>query len=182
MGSKKRCWINKPLIIGIDPGINGAIAVVDIEQMRCVAVEDLPAFKKASAYRKSGEMSHLDVHKLAMIVDSYVKHTCMAIIEEPGAMPRQGLSSTYRFGHACGQCHGVLAANYLTTIPVKPNVWKPALGLSGDKSTSVDLARETFIGSKNWFRFKKHHDRAEAALLVLYATRYLSKIIAATRK
>lgn len=174
--------MNKPYIIGIDPGFTGAVAVLDTATMKCVAVEDIPVYRKVSKFRKSGEMSHVDVHKLAMIIDAFSSKTAIAVIEEVGAMPRQGLSSTFRFGYAAGECHGVLAANYIPTIPIKPSVWKPALGLSGDKQNSIDMARKHFVKSDRFFRFKKHHDRAEAALMAFYATKYLTGMIDKARE
>lgn len=164
---------DRPYIIGIDPGFSGAVAVLDTTDTRLVTVEDIPIYSKASKARKSGTMTYVDVHKLAMIVDRYAKQTSIAVIEEVGAMPKQGLSSTFRFGYTAGQCHGVCAANYIPTFPVRPGVWKPALGVSGDKTRSINLAREKLKSSKQYIRFKKHHDRAEAALMAYYGMRVI---------
>jgi len=172
---------NKPLVIGLDPGISGAVAILDIDTMKCVDIHDLPIYTTPTKSRRSGTLSFIDVHKLSMIIDSYAKYVSIAVIEKVHAMPKQGVSSTFKFGYTAGQAHGILAANYLTVVPVAPNVWKPALGLSGPKQNSIDMARKLFDKSNRFFRFKKHHDRAEAALMAYYATKYLKPIINANR-
>jgi len=168
---------NRPLIIGIDPGLSGALAVVDLDSMKLVDMIDIPVFKKDSKARKQGYMEHLDVHKLSQIVDIYAPMTSLCVLEEPGAMPKQGLSSTFRFGHVCGAIHGVMAGHYMTVIPIKPSVWKPSLGLSSNKDDSRREASVAFRGFSWLWELKKHNDRAEAALLAIYGARYLKGLI-----
>lgn len=176
-GSKPR-----PLLMGIDPGFGGAIAVYDLDRRVLVDVIDLPLFHTATKARKSGQFAHLDIHKVSTLIDLYAPLTALAALEEPGAMPKQGLSSTFRFGHVCGALHGVLAGHYVPVVPVKPGVWKSALALSEDKDDSRRLATKEFPEADNLWGLKKHNDRAEAALLCVYAHKYLSKIIALSRR
>lgn len=172
----------RPLLMGIDPGFGGAIAVVDMDRGNLVDMIDMPLFQKPSAARESGHMNYLDVHKLSSLLDLYAPHTALAVIEEPGAMPGQGLGSTFRFGHTCGQIHGVLAGHYIPTTPVKPAVWKSALALTDQKADSIVRANMEFPKFHALWALKKHHDRAEAALLCVYARKYLDSIIKLSRR
>lgn len=172
----------RPLLMGIDPGLHGACAVVDCDTHRLVDLIDLPTFRTHTTARKSGHFSHLYVHKLSSLLDSYAPMVSLAVLEEPGAMPGQGLGSTFRFGHICGQIHGVLAGHYIPTVPIKPGVWKSALGLSHEKQDSIDLANKEFPAAAPAWAKLKHNDRAEAVLLAVYAKRYLQKFIALNRR
>ncbi len=168
--------------MGIDPGLNGAIAIINLDSGSLVDMIDFPTFKTASKSRKQGYLEHIDIHALSSLIDFYSKHTSLAVLEEPGAMPEQGLSSTFRFGHICGQIHGVLAGHYIPVQTIKPSVWKMALGLSSDKDESRRKADEFYPAFASLWHLKKHNDRAEALLMTVYAKKYLSPIINLSRK
>lgn len=171
----------RPLLMGIDPGLGGAICVVDCDRNLLVDMIDLPTFGKATKARKSGEFTLLDVHSLSSLIDLYAPLTALAVLEEPGAMPKQGLGSTFRFGHVCGQIHGVLAGHYIPVATVKPSVWKSALALDHDKSKSMAMATAQFPAASGLWKQKQHNDRAEAALLTVYGRKYLQKLIKISR-
>lgn len=172
----------RPLIMGIDPGLTGAISVVDADSKNIIDMIDIPTFDRASDSRSSGYIRLVDIHALSSLIDVYAPHTSLAIIEEPGAMPKQGLSSTFRFGHTCGQIHGVLAGHYIPTFPVKPAVWKLALGLNSNKERVVGEASMWFPGFEYLWELKKHHDRAESAMLAVYGIKFLKNFIELGRK
>lgn len=172
----------RPLLMGIDPGLSGAVAVVDMDSNTIIDMIDLPVFQKPTESRKQGYFEMLDVHKLSSLIDMYAPMVAVAFLEEPGAMAEQGLGSTFRFGHVCGQIHGVLAGHYIPVVPIKPAVWKSALALSGDKNLSRLRADMEFPAAKELWTLKKHDDRAEAALLTVYGKKYLSKLIELSRK
>ncbi len=172
----------RPLLMGIDPGLSGAVCVVDMDRHLLVDMIDIPLFRKDSSARKQGFMEHIDVHKLSSLIDMYAPLVSLACLEEPGAMPNQGLGSTFRFGHVCGQIHGVLAGHYIPTVTIRPGVWKSAMNLSSNKNDSRLLASMEFPMAKELWGLKKHNDRAEAALLAVYAKKYLGQIIKLSRR
>ena len=47
-----------------------------------------------------------------------------AVVEQVGAMPKQGVASTWKFGFACGVINGVLISNGVPVHYVTPPVWK----------------------------------------------------------
>jgi crossover junction endodeoxyribonuclease RuvC len=168
--------------MGIDPGLTGAIAILDADRGTLVDMIDVPTYATPTKARKSGVFNHVDTHQVSFLIDQYAKHVALACLEEPGAMPNQGLSSTFRFGHTCGALHGVMAGHYISVVPVKPAAWKAAMGLSTDKDDSRELASRLFPGHSTLWAKKMHNDRAEAALLCVYATRYLTQLIKMARK
>jgi len=166
---------NRNLIIGIDPGLNGAVAIIDGDSGELVEVYDMPTFNTPSKSRKQGFLSHLDVHALSSFLDPWAPYVKFAVLEEPGAMPNQGLGSTFRFGHVCGAIHGVLAGHYMTVIPVKPGAWKLAMGLGAAKTAAREATDKIYPQHKNLWKRVKDADRSEAILLCQYGARFLTK-------
>jgi len=163
----------RPLVMGVDPGLSGAICVMHIKDNAIVDMIDMPVIKKKSKARKQGYLSEVDMYELARLVDLYTKHVRICVIEEPGAMPNQGLSSTFRFGKTCGQLQGMLIGYGVLVVPIKPMIWKPMFGLS-TKEDSMSRASLEFPDFKDLWKLKKHNDRAEAAILALYAKKVSS--------
>lgn len=56
---------------------------------------------------------------------------------------------------------------------VRPRIWKEALGLSSDKSASLELARSYFSDVAEMLARKKDDGRAEALLLCEYHRRFV---------
>ena len=164
---------SKRLIMGIDPGLTGAIAVLNTQTMTLEDMIDMPLYKTASKARKQGYLEHINLSTLSISIDQYAQDTLFAIIEAPKPRPGQGAGSTFRFGKFCGQVEGVLAANYIPTMPISSAGWKTQMGLSKDKQDSIDMASKHWPESKHLWKLKKHNDRAEAALMALYGFRTL---------
>ena len=62
------------------------------------------------------------------------------VVENVHAMPKQGVSSTFRFGVAVGIIHGVAGALRLPLTLVTPTQWKKFHGLPSDKEAARELA------------------------------------------
>lgn len=154
------------LVLGIDPGLHGALAFYDSESSFLV-IHDMPLVERP------GKKPVLDLSVLAVTIDSYARETCLAVVEAPGARPNQGLSSTYRFGESVGQLSGIVVGCFIPLRFVVPAVWKNLMGLSRDKDLSRTRASEAFPDHAHLFRRKKDADRAEAALLALFGAERL---------
>lgn len=145
-------------VIGVDPGNTGAIAIVDATGA-LICVEDMPIFTIKGKAK-------IDVHGLGRIIAEHAANG-RGIIEQVGAMPKQGVSSVFTFGFAAGAVHGAMGALAIPLDTVTPQKWKAHFRLSKDK----DAARQ--LATRRWphgpFTLKKHHGRAEAALIALYA-------------
>lgn len=154
------------LIMGIDPGLSGAIAIYDPRARAPVAIHDMPIVARGANDRR-----HVDLYQLSALIDGYSADCALAIIEEVSAMPRDGVASAFRFGQATGIITGIVAANYIPHITVRPAVWKMAMGLSHEKKLSLDMVRKLFPAFSHHFARKKDDGRAEALLLAVYASR-----------
>lgn len=150
------------MIIGIDPGFKGAIAVLnkDID----LILYDMPLIKYMNK-------NQVDATEFSNIIEHYKKQTLMAIVEDVHSYPKQGVTSTFTFGYNAGILLGVLKAHNIRTLRVKPSSWKCALGLDRNKKNSIALAVRTFPKYKYYFARAKDDGRAEAALLADYASR-----------
>ncbi len=142
-------------ILGIDPGISGAIAFFYTEAPTRVIVEDVPVV--------AGEISgRLLAERIKTLKPD------IAMIERVGAMPKQGVSSTFNFGVSFGQVRGVVSAFDIQIHLVAPAKWKRHFNLSSDKEEARSKAISIFPPCAASFARKKDHGRAEAALLARY--------------
>jgi crossover junction endodeoxyribonuclease RuvC len=147
------------VIVSIDPGLSGAIALLDGDQL--VAVEDMPAIAKRVN---------------AAVLDTLLadwKHTfgniSRVVIENVHAMPKQGVTSSFTFGRAFGVAEGVaIAAGHVVTY-AEPSVWKASMGLRGKpKDASRQLATDLWPSWSDSFKRVKDDGRAEAALMAMW--------------
>ena len=144
------------IIVGIDPGNNGGIALLRHGQL--IYADHLPIVGKTLS-------AHLLNNWFADILPDTPD---MVVVEQVHAMPRQGVSSTFAFGKACGMIEGVVAARGLPVTYVTPQRWKKAMGVTADKNSSRQLAINLWPGEADLFRRVKDADRAEAALIAKY--------------
>ena len=92
------------LVIGIDPGLDGGIAVLD-GSGAIVGLGVMPVL--------AGKRREVDAGELASRlyrVESVIGPPTLAIVERVHAMPRQGVASSFAFGTGYGLVLGVLAA------------------------------------------------------------------------
>lgn len=147
-------------ILGIDPGISGALAFYFTETPDRVAVEDMAvAAKMVSA---------------PLLADAIRRYgPAIAVIESVGARPGQGVSSMFRFGTAYGIAQGVIGALQIPVEFVSPQRWKKHFHLPSDKALSLAKAQQLFPACAGSFNLVKHHGRAEAALIAKYGAETL---------
>ena len=107
-------------VIGVDPGLDGAIAVLDMEHDIVAWVRDMPTLPKPNGGRM------IDVYSLGRLLQ--VEDTVAAVVEHARAMPakgrKQGATSMLSFGTAFGCVLGALGAVGLPFVTVEPVVWK----------------------------------------------------------
>jgi crossover junction endodeoxyribonuclease RuvC len=150
------------VILGIDPGLSGAVAAVFYDG-GLAWVRDLPVVDKNI---NATEFSHLlREHDISL-----------AVVERVASMPRQGVASVFKFGKGYGQILGVLAAHEIPISEPTPTQWKTAMNLSKDKELSRAMAIKTWPSMAEFFKLKKHDGRAEAALMALWYLRKTSSL------
>ncbi len=143
-------------ILGIDPGMSGALAYYDAEEL---LIWDMPIFK-----RENG--NDLDVLKLCEIFrECGPDHV---FLEKTVAMPKVSGKAAYSMGKSEGAFVAICAALRLPYTTVRPAEWKKSMSCPADKDQARRRASELLPAySHNWDR-KKDDGRAEAALIALY--------------
>jgi len=155
--------------MGIDPGLSGAVAVLD-HAGALVAVHDTPVLTLATS---RGTKQEYDVPGLVALLAPYAGSQAHVILEESQAMPGQGVRSMWTTGYGFGLWLGLLGAVGIPYSRVRPQVWKKALSLPGkDKEQARLRAMQLYPGAD--LRRKRDHGRAEALLLAWYGMHHLA--------
>ena len=142
-----------PTVIGIDPGQTGAVAILHGTTGALIAVEDMPVIDK-----------RINAAALGDLLDPEVD--AMVVVEAVHAMPKQGVSSSFNFGHSLGVIHGVIGALALPQCNVTPQEWKKHHRLIGTaKGASRQRATELYPAHASLFARVKDDGRAEAVLI-----------------
>jgi Holliday junction resolvasome RuvABC endonuclease subunit len=96
-----------------------------------------------------------------------------AVVEAVHSMPKQGVSSVFKFGTSYGLARGVLAAHSIRVELITPQTWQKAMLHNADgpntKTRSICAARRNFPD----LQLKKtQHGKSDAILMALYAMRH----------
>ena len=136
------------LYLGIDPGASGAFAIIDSED------------RVVSYYRLDNPLSDIKGW-----IDRYKWDIKGACLEHVHAMPKQGVSSTFKFGASFGFCEGILVASGIPYVLVSPVKWQrhQSCLTKGDKNVTKNLAQSL------WPKLSVNHHIADAFLLARYA-------------
>ena len=156
------------MVAGVDPGLTGAVALLDTADGRVVSVEDLPVMSKTW-----GKGQEVDGNALAALLRSIAPD--LVLIERVRAMPprpvggklrQAGTASMFAFGHGAGVIEGVLAGLQIPRRYVEPAVWKKRARLTGkDKDAARTLAIQTHPEIAGELIRKKDVGRADAVLI-----------------
>jgi len=141
------------MIMGIDPGWSGGIAIIDNEG-------------KASA-KGFTKLTEKDIYEIMYEKADYQFDTHsvkMCYIEKVHAMPQSGRASMFKFGHNYGFLRGVLTALYIPFTEVSPLKWQTFLGCrtGGDKNVTKRRAQQLYPS------LKITHAIADALLIATY--------------
>ena len=155
----------KPVILGIDPGLHGALAFVElVGGTPRVEVVDMPIVaKQVNGMRRS----RIDKPALADLIASRVHTLRCVVIEDVHALPKDGPVQAFTFGYGLGLLHGICQVYDLSVINVPPGLWKSKYGLNSDKHKSRAVASRFFPHNASVWSRAKDDGRAEAALLGL---------------
>lgn len=145
-------------ILGVDPGLTGGIALLDMASLNAVAVYDMPT-------------AHKTVNSAGLAALIRELRPDVAVVEEVGPQPKDGVVQAFSFGQSYATAR---VACLMLDVPVhlvRPQAWKAFYRLRGGsegKEMGRALALRKFPASAASFAFKRDHNRAEAALLALY--------------
>lgn len=162
------------IVIGVDPGLTGGLAVVaDTGDAQLV---DLPVMPTG---RDGVVRNRIDGRALADVLLRQVPPgvPVFGVLELIGPRPRDGKASTPTEAslHVTrGIVLGVLDVLRIRTLEVTPQAWQKWYGFSkANKNASREHGAELYPGVADQLRLVKHHNRAEALLIAHYGLRRL---------
>jgi len=186
------------IVLGVDPGNEGAFALYDHRRRELIGVWDMPTYKVTvgkprvisrtkPALAKAVNAEHATMkaksrNKIDPVGVLEIVRFCkdqgatLAVIEDVGARP--GQSGMFVFGLGCGLIQMACVAEELNYELVRPQAWKKAMKSDADKTAQVPRANLIFSGQRHFFTTKRgtdRPDRAEAALMARYGAEFLSE-------
>lgn len=143
--------------LGVDPGANGAYAVLNGSEIEVYGKFDKQAFLNV-CYSLSKK-----------------QEKTRGCVEKVHAMPKQGSVSMFNFGLNFGWLKGVLDAFEISYQEIPPQTWKKEFGLNSKKEKSIEVCQQLFPDANLVpHNGRKEHDGiAEAILMSEYARRKL---------
>ena len=153
-------------IIGIDPGISGAISF--FEDGKILDVIDMPSMAEGKKNKRqvNGAQIYNEIKKRIKIVK---KGEVYVVIEQVSAMPGQGVTSMFNFGQSFGVIKGICAAMQLPMHLVRPAKWKKYFNLlKTEKEASRTKAIEIFPQISHMLSKKKDVNKADAILIASF--------------
>jgi crossover junction endodeoxyribonuclease RuvC len=145
------------IIAGIDPGANGALALIDSAGLW--HVEDVPKVGK--------DVDEVEWGRVWSNLLDREQGLTHIFLEQVGAMPGQGVTSMFSFGDRFGF---VKALAYSAGVPVsflRPQEWKKLVGIPNGAAKGASRLRASQLFPQHadqWARVKDD-GRAEAVLI-----------------
>ena len=151
------------LIIGMDPGISGAICFFENGEVK--EIIDMP--NMADGKKNKRQINGPQVYNE---ISSRIKNTprkeIVVVIEQVSAMPGQGVTSMFNFGQSFGVLKGICSAMQLSMRFIRPAKWKKYFGLiKTEKDASRTKVIEIFPYISSQLSKKKDSNKADAILI-----------------
>lgn len=148
------------IVLGIDLGVNGAIAVLD--EGALIAVHDMPCLNDGPKGRRTVNAP--------LLADIIAKSHCDHVyVETVSVRPGEGPVGAFAFGRARGVVEGVCAGLVVRCEFISAPKWKRLVGIAPGKDGAKDAARSKAVqrwpDKAEWFKRIKDDGRAEASLI-----------------
>jgi crossover junction endodeoxyribonuclease RuvC len=163
-------------ILGIDPGLSGALALIERDPtsgaLSLVWAADMPTVThKTNAKKNKTEIN------LALLADLIqppgFDAPDLCVIEFVHAMPGQGVTSMFNFGYAAGAAAGVVSALRVPLRFIKPLTWQRAVNVTKDQAAARLTASRLYPDQAHLFTRVKDGGRADATLIATAAAQEL---------
>ena len=154
------------LIIGIDPGISGAICFFEDGQVREILEMPTMADGKKNKRQVNGPQIY---NEIFLRITKFSKKDIFVVIEQVSAMPGQGVTSMFNFGQSFGVLKGICSAMQISMHFVRPAKWKKYFGLiKTEKDASRTKVIEIFPYISAQLSKKKDSNKADAVLIASF--------------
>lgn len=154
-------------IIGIDPGLTGAICIIEFDKI--INIFDMPVKHNGDNAKVK---NIVDPKKLYDLLVPYTNKQTLAQLEFVASRPSNSPSSCFSLGDSYGCIRAVLDCLDIDVKFITPAKWKKSYNIESgsDKNVSLTLAKDLCIyeDDKKYFKLKKHHNRAEAFLIAKF--------------
>lgn len=155
------------MIIGIDPGLSGGIAYISP-----TGGHDARPMPLAG--------NEIDGHEIAAQIKAVMPD--VVILEKVHAMPKQGVSSTFKFGMGYGIVIGVCEALGIPYRLVTPKAWKKTVlaGTKKDKDAAISFVRRAYpsIDLTPGRKRVPHDGMADAICIAEYGRQLMNEVAA----
>ena len=154
------------LIIGIDPGIAGAICFFENGEILDVIEMPTMAEGKKNKRQVNGRQVY---YEISTRIQNYSTKNISVVVEQVSAMPGQGVTSMFNFGQSYGVIKGICAAMQLPIFFVRPAKWKKHFELiNSQKDASRTKVIEIFPKISSILSKKKDANKADAILIASF--------------
>ena len=154
------------LIIGIDPGISGAICF--FEDGKILEVVEMPTMTDGKKNKRQVNGAQI-YNEIVEQINKSGKHNVRVVIEQVSAMPGQGVTSMFNFGQSFGILKGLCSAMQLPVYFVRPAKWKKYFSLiNSEKDASRTKVIEMFPYFSSQLSKKKDANKADAILIASF--------------
>ena len=154
------------LIIGIDPGIKGAICI--LKDGVVINVFDMPVMPVGKKNKSQVNGSQI-YNEILKVIENEGKQDVKVVIEQVSAMPGQGVTSMFNFGQSYGVLKGIFSAMQIPMDFVSPVKWKKYFNLiNTQKDSSRTKAIEFFPYISAKLSRKKDANKADAILIASF--------------
>jgi len=152
------------IIFGIDPGVSGAISI--LENKKVIEVFDMPTMIDGKKNKRQVNGSQVtNIIKETLNNDKEI----IVVVEHVNAMPGQGVTSMFNFGQSFGVLKGVCSAMQLPMYFVRPAKWKKYFNLiNSEKDASRTKAIQIFPYISAQLSRKKDANKADAILIASF--------------
>ena len=160
------------IVVGIDPGLSGAIAI--LENNKVLNIFDMPVMAEGKKNKRQLNSAQL----VRIIKDSTKPDVEIAVVvEQVNAMPGQGVTSMFNFGQTFGAIKGVCAALELPIFFVRPSKWKKHFELiNSSKDSSRTKVIEMYPSLSSQLAKKKDVNKSDAILIARFYSETRLKI------
>ena len=144
------------VIVGIDPGVSGAVVWMNDHGRHMGLVCDMPTIEIRGKRIVDGAGLAEQLQRFGI---------SMVVLEHVQGVQQSGATSAFSFGRGFGIIEGVIAGLKLPSTLVRPQVWTRAMSVGSDKGAHRDAARRRWPECAELFARVRDDGRADAALL-----------------